>query len=533
MRHKFALQLLLFSSFLFDTSSADEIRDLQTSAVQQGNASWGHWGTNPKKYSSWISHSNRLIPIYTFGMTLGKVKDGASVYRDAKRLEALYGRVPDGTLNPNANYFDQTDVYHLQKLSADAGKKNIVLFVFDGMDWQTTQAAAVFRSGKAYRDGRGEGLHFQDYRGTATDYGYFVSSPHNKGTTPDADAQIVTNIGGTSRGGYDWKLGGETPWSKPRDPDYLLGRNRERAHVVTDSASAATSMTAGIKTYYWAINVDADGRQVVPIARTLQQEKGFSVGIVSSVPISHATPACAYANNVNRNDLQDLTRDLLGLPSIAHRESALSGVDVLLGGGWGNESKSDSKQGRNFVPGNKYITAVDLARIDVANGGKYEVALRTTNQSGGEVLSQAAHRSVKNKKRLFGFFGVGKGNLPFQTADGKFDPTIDASVQQKYTSADVKENPTLAQMTRAALTVLETNPQGFWLMVEAGDVDWANHSNNVDNSIGAVLSGDDAFREVTRWAEENKCWDDTVVILTADHGHFLVLREPERLIEKN
>ena len=61
-------------------------------------------------------------------------------------------------------------------------------------------------------------------------------------------------------------------------------------------------------------------------------------------------------------------------------------------------------------------------------------------------------------------------------------------------------------------------------MIEPGDVDWANHRNNIDSSIGTVLSGDDAFREVTRWVEANDLWDETAVILTADHGHHLVGR---------
>jgi alkaline phosphatase len=69
----------------------------------------------------------------------------------------------------------------------------------------------------------------------------------------------------------------------------------------------------------------------------------------------------------------------------------------------------------------------------------------------------------------------------------------------------------------------------FWLLIEAGDVDWANHDNNLDNSIGAVLSGDVAFRAVTEWVEENGGWKDTVVILTADHGHYFNLAAPEVL----
>ncbi len=85
-------------------------------------------------------------------------------------------------------------------------------------------------------------------------------------------------------------------------------------------------------------------------------------------------------------------------------------------------------------------------------------------------------------------------------------------------------------MTQAALGMLSANEKGFWLMIEAGDVDWANHSNNVDDAIGAVLSGDAAFRMVVRFLEKRNAWQDTVVILTADHGHYLVLEDPAALI---
>ena len=69
-------------------------------------------------------------------------------------------------------------------------------------------------------------------------------------------------------------------------------------------------------------------------------------------------------------------------------------------------------------------------------------------------------------------------------------------------------------------------------MIEAGDVDWANHNNNIDDSIGAVFSGDDAFRTVVAWVNENSNWDDSLVIVTADHGHYFVLDQPEVLAGK-
>ena len=95
-----------------------------------------------------------------------------------------------------------------------------------------------------------------------------------------------------------------------------------------------------------------------------------------------------------------------------------------------------------------------------------------------------------------------------------------------YTEADLTENPTLADMTTAALDVLASRGP-FWLMVEAGDVDWASHANNIDTAIGAVRSGDAAVATLFSWIEANGGWDDTVVIVTADHGHMFTLDDPE------
>ena len=80
-------------------------------------------------------------------------------------------------------------------------------------------------------------------------------------------------------------------------------------------------------------------------------------------------------------------------------------------------------------------------------------------------------------------------------------------------------------MTATALDVLGKKDR-FWLMVEAGDVDWASHANNIDTAIGAVKSGDDAFLAVVSWIEQNNAWDDSVVIVTSDHGHLFVLTDP-------
>lgn len=517
-------------------TAQDTIANLQSAAVSTKQAAWGHWGPNDEVYSSWTTHSNRLIPVYTFGIDLNSVRGQNSVYRDASRLEKLYGFLPEQTVNLQANYFDQTDVYQLQKMAVKAGKKRVILFVFDGMDWETSRAAAISKLGRnAYQNGRGTGLHFQDYRDVKTDFGFCVTSPHNHGTSVDVDQQRVTKIG-TIRGGYDPILGGPTPWhSVKTDRQYLIGKSKTVQHAYTDSAASATSLTSGIKTYNASINVDPMGRPVTPLPRRLQEE-GFKIGIVSSVPISHATPACAYANNVSRNDYQDLTRELVGQPSIFHA-GGLPGVDVLIGCGWGVSKETDGSQGDNFVPGNKYISAEDLRKIDARNGGRYVISQRTAGLNGETNLKRAVAQAKKNHKRLFGFYGTSEGHLPYQTADGNFDPVVSPgdpkpSPAEAYTKADLHENVTLSQMTLAAVEVLNSRSDRWWLMVESGDVDWANHANNIDNSIGAVHSGDDAFEALVQWIEDHGGWKDTALILTADHGHYLNLNQPEALISR-
>jgi alkaline phosphatase len=522
----------------------DPIRSLQAAAEEAGVASWGHWGDNPARYVSWSNHSNRLIPVYTFGIGLDDVAGPQSIYRDEKRLRKLYGRLPDHTLNPEAEYFDQTDIYRLQLAAADAGKKYIVLMVFDGLDWVTTRAAAIAtRDRVAYSQGRGTGLGFQDYAGCPTSYGLCVTSPANDGTKVDVDAQAVKNPGGDTPGGYDPARGGQTAWDTRPNLSYLIGRDRDRPHAVTDSAASATSLCAGSKTYNDAVGVGPQGEQFEPIARLLQK-RGFAAGVVTSVPISHATPGAAYANNVSRDDYQDITRDMVGEPSVSHPEP-LPGLDVVIGAGDGVEAANDFlQQGRNFEPGNKYVANSSLTAIDAAAGGRYRVARRTAGRLGAEVLAEAAGDAAERGLRLFGFFGTPQGNLPFRTADGDFDPGNgnperpgDAEsdrLRKKYGSeihyseADVEENPTLADMTRAALGVLGRRER-FWLLVEAGDVDWASHANNIDTAIGAVQSGDAAFQAVVKWIERHDAWDEAAVIVTSDHGHLLVLTKPEAL----
>ncbi|MEM0925702.1 MAG: alkaline phosphatase [Planctomycetota bacterium] len=513
-------------------AQGDGMKEMQRLSATSQKPVYGRWGLKENAYSSWTQHSNRLVPLYTFGVTLSDLRESGSVYADENRLSALGGKPGRDSVTRHVTFYDQTDIYTLQQAAFEAGFTNIILMVFDGMDWETTRAAAVYRSGSvSYDSGRGMGLSFQSSLRTRTDFGLICTSAAARGAKTDVNTQKVVSINDGHRRGFNVRLGGRTPWDRKQDGRYLLGLDSDIKHTVTDSAASATSLCSGIKTYNGAINVDLDGNHVLPIARELQRDQDCQVGIVTSVPVSHATPASAYANNVSRKDYQDITRDLIGLPSSSHPEQPLPGVDVLIGCGYGEQKHADKLQGDNFRPGNPYFHEEDLRCVSLEQGGAYGVIKRAAGVAGAAALMKAAQTAADEQQRLIGFFGVGGGHLPYATADGKYDPTLDVTGKAEYTEADINENPTLAEMTRAALLVLEQSIDGFWLMIEAGDVDWANHANNLDNSIGAVFSGEAAFDVVMEWIDENNAWDYTAVIVTADHGHYLVLDHPERVAE--
>ena len=347
-------------------------------------------------FSNHTSHTNRLVPVYslarrpTWALSWARTADIAT----PEKIKATYGFLPENTINPRAVYADQSDLYWVQKQAIARGAKHLFIVWFDGLDWPTTQAAAMVKTGKVYAEGKGSGLIFQDYEaGGTAQYGFVVTSPTHDQSRPDVNTQTIMIPPTSLAGGYDARIAGPNPWTLgplgSKAPGYLKGQSaneNDRAgvravggvlHAYTDSSQSAAEMISGIKSYNNGVNFTDDGRIVTTLFHELQ-DQGWKVGTVTSVPFNHVSPAAMYAQDVYRDDYQDLAREMLGLPGIlqqARQAPLRAGLDVVIGTGFGiiTNPKSLAAQGKNGVLGSLFITDADLAAVDIKNGGKYVV----------------------------------------------------------------------------------------------------------------------------------------------------------------
>jgi alkaline phosphatase len=453
----------------------------------------------------------------------------------------------------------------------------------DGMGWEMTRAAAIQKmidqgqSGKTlsdfYTQGRGKGLHMQTLQNFAlsTTYGTIIADDKGQYSTNNSaldDSQKLTgaspirpgfkfdprfNSGATAINpignlvGYDLVKGGRNPWTAGTDREYIKAS-------YPDSANTATTLYTGIKSYNNAVGVDIYEKPLTTILFTAASQ-GKSTGLVTSVPIDHATPGAAAAN-VNRRNKYDL--NALGaapLDNILQQELRIYQPTVLLGGGHpvGNIKKLLPN---GVEPDHTYISAATYQELsNRPNNNIYQYTFRERGaHATSELAKTAASLNPNRGQRLLGLYGARgqNGNIPVSSANGDYSttgldlfkvhstrglqPDLDRPLStgesnEQFVQRERDENPTLNNMTKAALTILGKDPDGFWLMVEGGDVDWAAHDNNLDNLIGTTLDFDRTVGTVIKWIKDHGGWERNQLIVTADHDHYLTLNDdfPDRL----
>ncbi len=298
--------------------------------------------------------------------------------------------------------------------------------------------------------------------------------------------------------GYDPAIGGQAPYPLERDNparrDYfLLGPH-------PDSASTGTAMSTGFKTDYNNIaweSGDPPNGQLETSAQRLRAQYGMALGLVTTVPISHATPSSWFAHNVDRFDYFKLGREIL----------LETRPDVIIGGGVGPEHGS-------FVDPN------DLELAVMSN--RWVFAQRLPGVDGAFALQRAARDAVAQRKGLLAVYGGAGGNFESPVAS---DTPGAPSVTRGST-----ENPTLGESAVAALEVLSQNPNGLFLMAEQGDIDWSNHNNDFGRMIGCVWDLHEAVHAVVAFVDrpgDEVDWTNTSLFVTADHANsYMRLEKP-------
>jgi alkaline phosphatase len=267
-----------------------------------------------------------------------------------------------------------------------------------------------------------------------------------------------------------------------------LGMVRTEPHdaLVVDSAAAATQLATGKYAGSEMIGVDYEGNSattVVEVARDL----GKSTGLVSDTRLTHATPASFAAHQRDRSMENEIAVDMLA-----------SKTDVLLSGGL-----------RYFVPQDTNNTdSATYASIVQMTGGAYPPYSRRTDNRNLLLEARKDYQLVFDYKALA---EVKKGKVLGLFGNSEM---LDALSENKALQNDERTEPTLVEMTEKSLELLSQDPEGFFLMVEGGQIDWGGHNNDAGVMLHELLQLDDAVRVIVNWARER---DDTLVLVTADH----------------
>lgn len=350
--------------------------------------------------------------------------------------------------------------------------KNVILFVGDGMGISTITAARIL-------DGQNKGLSGEE---NELSFGRFPFSGLSK--TYNVDQQ--------------------TP----------------------DSAGTMSAMMTGVKTDAGIISIDENvqrgdcrsgqGHEVFT-ALELAEVAGMSTGVVTTARLTHATPAATYAHAAERDweDVSDMPAEAVaaGCPDIADQlvnfqarlqqrsGVAVNGIEVAMGGGR-----------RHFLPADAAFNspdAVSSVEGDRSDGRNLINEWQKTYPDGNYVYGLEGFNAIDPAKttHLLGLFN--ESHMRFEA-----DRPNDKSGE-----------PTLAEMTSKAIDVLDNNPQGYFLMVEAGRIDHAHHAGNAFNALSEAIELSDAVAAAVAATSS----DDTLIIVTADHSHvFTMAGYPKR-----
>ncbi len=360
--------------------------------------------------------------------------------------------------------------------------KNVILLISDGAGPNTWKAASYFRHGALGKEVY-DGFDVKLY---ATTY------PLNSSTTPTYTlnnsvkfnpAELLNSQ--KSDVGFQGKLA--------KYAGYFKAYDYARTDF-TDSAAAATALATGQKTYNNAIGWSNNNTPIKNIGEYVVSH-GKSLGVVTSVPWSHATPAGFLAHNPERDNYVEIAKEIID----SQRATVIMGAGHPYYDRDGKEVTSNDDKQFQYVGGrdtwNKLVSGqTDYAVIDKKSDFEALAAGKLDLNGKTKLVGTAPnYRTLQFNRK-----GVTSGNL-------------------------LQNQPELSTMAKGALNIVNKNPNGFFLMIEGGAVDWAAHANNLPRLIEEQIAFNLTVEMVADWVEKNSSWQETLVIVTTDHGNGMLM----------
>ena len=237
-----------------------------------------------------------------------------------------------------------------------------------------------------------------------------------------------------------------------------LATTRSANNLVTCSSAAVTALACGEKTNNNMLGVAPDSvRVLTPISKILHQ-KGYQIGIATSVSIDHATPAGFYANSTSRRSYYDIAKQL-----------PASGFEFFAGAGFLEPDPNDSVSIFTLLKNHNYMVSTSISQC-------------SSSKSLKNILIQPPQKDVKQLP-----YAIYKDNDDF----------------------------TLAQITQLGIEKLSALKKPFFFMIEGGLIDWASHDSLAKELFGEVKEFSDAVEVALQFYRQHP--KETLIIVTADH----------------
>ena len=271
---------------------------------------------------------------------------------------------------------------------------------------------------------------------------------------------------------------------------------------ITDSANSASALFTGKKMTVNGLNAytDTTGRgfgnpAVETFFEQFRRTQAAQIGIVSKAYIADATPAAVCAHTSQRSQYTAIIEQYLNGITTNQSWNPWEGVDVLFGGG-----------AENFLPGPGNGNVSQFERWG-QNG--YQVGFNKTQLN-----------AFDNEQRALGIFT--QGNISTWLDQHVYPKTLDLAIKP-LGGRGAYDQPGLKDMTLKAIDILSTRAKkrgtGWALMSEAALIDKEMHVQDVDRALGDLLELDDTLRHTLEYLEKIGELDETLVVVTADHGH--------------